>query len=68
MPQFRRFLLAEILVHWTMLTQTETEPCVEDREKLIQLLQARYEFVRKRAELELDLFLAEFHDRLRRAA
>jgi hypothetical protein len=51
-----------------MLTQGETESCIDDHEKLIQLLETRCGFARKRAELELELFLGEFHDKLLRAA
>jgi hypothetical protein len=63
-----RFLLGELLSHWTMLTQRETEVCIDDREKLVQLLQSRYGFARKRAELELNTFLCEFQDKLLRTA
>ena len=63
-----RFLLSEILSHWTMLTETETEPCIEDQKKLSELLQARYGWARTRADRELELFLAEFKERLRQTA
>ena len=66
--RFKRFLLAEILERWTMLTQPETESCLEDREKLVRLLQSHYGFSAKRAAQELELFLTEFSDRMQRAA
>ncbi len=63
-----RFLLGELLSQWTMLTQKETETCLDDHQKLIRLLQERCGFSRQRAEQELDIFFGEFHDKLRRAA
>jgi hypothetical protein len=63
-----RFLLGELLSHWSMLTQRETEVCLNDRDKLVELLESRYGFAKKRAELELNLFLSEFRDKLIRAA
>jgi hypothetical protein len=63
-----KFLLGEMLSQWTMLTQKETEQCLDDNEKLVELLQHRCGFARNRAEQELKLFLGEFHDKLHRAA
>ena len=64
----RRLLLGEIRGRWEQLSNSEVEECCADRSKLIDLLQARYGFAKKRAEKEVELFLGEFQDRLRLAA
>ena len=63
-----RYLLGEMLSRWAMLTRPETEDCLDDYEKLVQLLQNRCGFVRTRAEKELNVFLREFREKMLRAA
>src|SRR5712692_6003629 len=65
---FNRFLPGEITRRCQQLTTSEIEECCVDRSKLIDLLQARYGYARKRAEKEVELFFGEFQDRLRMAA
>ena len=62
-----RLLLGEIRGRWEQLSSSEVEECA-DRSKLIDLLQARYGFTKRRAEKEVELLLGEFQDRLRLAA
>ncbi len=63
----RRLLVAEILIRWDQLVPVEVESIQLDGPQLADLLQARYGFCRDRAEREVDLFLADFAERLRRA-
>ena len=63
-----RLLLGEIRGRWGQLSNSEIEECCADGSRLIELLQARYGFAKKRAEKEVELFLGEFQDRLRLAA
>lgn len=58
----------EIMRRWEQLTTSEIEECCTDRSKLIELLQARYGYARRRAEKEVELFFGDFQDRLRMAA
>jgi hypothetical protein len=63
-----RLLRWEILSRWGQLTTADIEECGTDRLKLIDVLTARYGYVRRRAEREVELFFGEFQDRLRMAA
>ena len=63
-----RLLRGEILNRWEQLTTTDLEECGADRSKLIEVLQARYGYARRRAEKEVELFFDDFQDRLRMAA
>jgi hypothetical protein len=63
-----RLLLGEIRRRWGQLSSSTVEECSIDQSKLIDLLQARYGYAKKRAEKEVELFLGEFQDRLRLAA
>jgi hypothetical protein len=63
-----RLLRGEILSRWEQLTTGDIEECGSDRSKLIDLLQARYGYAKRRAEKEVDQFFGEFHDRLRMAS
>ena len=65
---FSRFLRGEITRRWQQLTVSDIEECCADQAKLIDALQARYGYARKRAEKEAELFFGEFQDRLRMAA
>lgn len=62
------FLRGEITRRWDQLTAVEIEECCIDPSKLIDVLQTRYGYVKRRAEREAKLFLEEFRDRLRLAA
>ncbi|HEY2382068.1 MAG TPA: hypothetical protein VGK48_12890 [Terriglobia bacterium] len=63
-----RLLLGEIRRRWEQLSNSEIEQCTVDESKLTDLLQARYGYAKRRAEKEVELFFAEFYDRLRMAA
>lgn len=69
----------ELLIHWKRLryeAQILWQHCTPDefdavdgrRENLVRLLEQRYGFARKHAEREIDTLIAEFEDRLRKAA
>src|SRR5262245_6750855 len=62
--QFRR----ELSYRWKHLTSDELDDVQGKRDHLIVLLERRYGYARRRAEREVDLFVDEFADRLRRAA
>src|SRR5436309_15966311 len=64
----RRLLRGEITCRWHELTSSDVEECTSDRAKLIEVLQARYGYARRRAEKEVVLFFLEFRDRLRLGA
>jgi len=66
--QPKRLLLGEIRRRWEQLSNSEAEECSVDPSKLIDLLQSRYGYARRRAEKEVELFCGEFQDRLRMAA
>ena len=61
-------LRGEILSRWGQLTTADIEECGADRSKLIDVVQARYGFAKRRAEKEVELFFGDFQDRLRMAA
>ena len=63
-----RFLRDEIARRWQQLTNSDIEECSADQTKLPKLLEMRYGYAHSRAEKEADLFIGEFHDRLRMAA
>jgi hypothetical protein len=63
-----RFFRGEVTRRWQQLTTSEIEECCADQSKLIELLQARYGYVKTRAEKEVELFFGELQDRLRMAA
>jgi hypothetical protein len=67
-PTPSRVLRGEILSRWEQLTTIDLEEGATNRSRLIDILQARYGFARKRAEKEVELFFGEFRDRLRLAA
>ncbi len=56
----RRLLRGEITCRWHELTSSDVEECTSDRAKLIEVLQARYGYTRRRAEKEVELFFLEF--------
>ena len=63
-----RLLHGEILSRWEQLTLADVEQCGTDLAKLIELLQARYGYAKRRAEKEVLAFFDEFQARLRLAA
>jgi len=63
-----RLLRGEILCRWQHLTVSDVEQCCSDRSKLVDMLQSRYGFVKRRAEREAELFFCEFQNRLRMAS
>ena len=63
-----RIFRGELASRWQQLTTSDLEECCIDRSRLSRLLQARYGYAPTRAEKEVQLFLGEFHTRLRLAA
>jgi hypothetical protein len=63
-----RFFRGEITRRWQQLTTSDIEECCADRSKLVDVIQARYGYAKKRAEKEVELFFGEFQARLRMAA
>jgi hypothetical protein len=63
-----RLFRGELHSRWGQLTVADVEECTRDRSKLIDVLQARYGYAKRRAEKEAELFLGELQERLRMAA
>ena len=63
----KRFFRDEIARRWQQLTTSDIDECSSDRSKLPILLETRYGYARRRAEKEAEIFIGEFHDRLRLA-
>ena len=63
-----RLLRWEILNRWEQLTNADLDECGPDHSKLIDVLQTRYGYAKRRAEKEVEMFLGEFHVRLQMAA
>ena len=61
--QFR----SELNYQWKHLTSDELDR-VQERDHLVVLLERHYGYARRRAEQEVDLFVNEFTDRLRKAS
>jgi len=64
----RGLLVAEILTRWDQLLPADLQKIHLDSDQLAQLLQTRYGFCERRAKREAGSFLADFAERLRRAA
>jgi hypothetical protein len=62
-----RFFRAEVLERWNALGSNDVALLAGDREELIQLLQERYGFARRRAEAEVNDFVSLFHKRMQAA-
>jgi hypothetical protein len=62
--QFR----TEISENWTGLGPDDLDQVLGRRETLIDLLETRYGFARRRAEREVERVVTEFENKLRRAA
>jgi hypothetical protein len=58
----------EISDHWTELDPDDLDQVRGRRENLIDLLEARCGFARRRAEREVERVVTEFENKLRRAA
>jgi hypothetical protein len=65
---YGHLLRGEILCRWEYLTAADIDECMSDRTRLIDLVQSRYGYTKRRAEKEVDLFFGDFQDRLRLAA
>jgi hypothetical protein len=61
-------LRGEMLRRWEQLTNSDLDECGDDRSRLINLLETRYGYAKRRAEKEVALFFGDFQDRLRMAA
>jgi len=59
---------SELNYQWTELTSSELDQVDGKRDNLVFLLEHRYGYARRRAEREVDLFVSEFEDKLRRAS
>jgi hypothetical protein len=72
--QFEQFrakskqLRTEVNFHWSALSAEDLQGFDGQRDNLIDLLETRYGFARQRAEREVDWFLDQFEDRLRKAS
>jgi len=62
--QFR----SELNYQWKHLSSDELDRVQGKRDHLVVLLERRYGYARRRAEREVDLFVNEFADRLRKAS
>jgi uncharacterized protein YjbJ (UPF0337 family) len=62
--QFRR----ELNHRWQHLTPDDLDRVHGKWDDLVVLLERRYGYARRRAEKEVDLFVSEFSDRLRKAS
>ena len=62
--QFRN----EINYHWTQLSSDELDGVNGRCDNLVDLLESRYGYARRRAEREVELVVTEFEDKLRRAS
>jgi hypothetical protein len=62
-----RLLLNEIVAKFSELAAVEVEASNGERDRLIALIQKRYEFSQSRAQREVDNVLADFSERLHRA-
>ena len=58
----------ELNYQWAQLTADELEQVDGQRDNLVILLEHRYGYTRRRAEKEVELFVTEFLDKLRRAS
>jgi len=59
--------VGEIMSRWEHLTAADVDQCCTDRSRLIDVLQYRYGYVKRRAEKEAELFFCEFQTRFRMA-
>ncbi len=58
----------ELDYQWNELSSDELDRIEGKRDNLVFLLERRYGFARGRSEKEVDLFVNEFEDKLRRAS
>jgi hypothetical protein len=64
----KHLLRGEIMRRWEYLTLSDVDECCSDQSRLIDMLQYRYGYLKRRAEKEAELFFCEFQIRLRMAA
>jgi uncharacterized protein YjbJ (UPF0337 family) len=62
--QFRK----ELRYQWSQLSPDDIDHIDGKRDDLVSILERRYGFARGRAEKEVDTFVNEFEDKLRRAS
>ena len=62
-----RFFRAEVLERWNQLGSNDVALLTGDRDALIGLLQDRYSFARRRAEVEVADFISTFQKRMQTA-
>ena len=60
--------MAEVSDRWKQLNPDQVAPLIGDRDQLIELLQRDCDFALRRAQSEVDDFLAAFISRMDRAA
>jgi len=58
----------EISDQWTQLSSDEVDRIDGRRSNLVNLLQSKYGYARRRAEREVERVVTEFEDKLRRAS
>jgi len=58
----------ELNYRWNQLSSDDIDRIDGKRDNLVSLLERRYGFARVRAEKEVDHFVNEFEDKLRRAS
>jgi len=62
--QFRK----ELNYRWNQLSSHDIDDVNGRRENLVALLERRYGFAHRRAQAEVDLFVTEFEEKLRKAS
>ena len=65
-PSRPHLLLNEIIARWSF-SRAEVDATNGDRNRLVELLRAQFDFSQRRAEREIDTVLADFAERLHRA-
>jgi hypothetical protein len=63
-----KHLRSEANSQWSLLTPEDLLGFDGQREDLVRLLETRYGFAKLRAEREVDLFLHEFQDKVRKSS
>jgi uncharacterized protein YjbJ (UPF0337 family) len=62
--QFRK----ELNYYWNQLSSDDIDTVDGKRDNLVVLLERRYGYAHRRAEKEVDAFVTEFEDKLRKAS
>lgn len=58
----------ELIRRWNQLTSEDIDRIGGRRDNLVDLLEYKYGYARRRAEREVEGFVTEFEDRLRKAS